>query len=107
MPANNNNELEKRLWNAADELRANSNLSSSEYSTPVLGLIFLRYADARFALAKVELEGTASGRQKITKLNYQAKGILYLPEAGPLFNSDQPARRHQHRQGDQRCDAGD
>jgi type I restriction enzyme M protein len=33
----NNNELEKRLWDAADELRANSKLKSSEYSVPVLG----------------------------------------------------------------------
>jgi len=41
MPANHN-ELEKRLWEAADELRANSKLKSSEYSVPVLGLIFLR-----------------------------------------------------------------
>lgn len=41
-------EMEKRLWDVADELRANSDLKSSEYSTPVLGLIFLRYADYRF-----------------------------------------------------------
>ena len=38
--ASNNNDLEKRLWEAADELRANSKLNSSEYSSPVLGLIF-------------------------------------------------------------------
>lgn len=79
MPANNS-ELEKRLWNAADELRANSNLTSAEYSVPVLGLIFLRYADVRFSRAQQELEDSATGRQKITKLNYQAKGVLYLPE---------------------------
>ena len=42
-------ELEKKLWSAADELRANSELKSSEYSVPVLGLIFLRYADVKFA----------------------------------------------------------
>ena len=48
MPANTT-ELEKRLWGAADELRANSKLKSSEYSVPVLGLIFLRYADHKFA----------------------------------------------------------
>jgi len=41
-------ELEKRLWGVADELRANSPLSSWEYSVPVLGLLFLRYADAKF-----------------------------------------------------------
>jgi type I restriction enzyme M protein len=37
--------LEKDLWDAADNLRANSDLKSSEYSTPVLGLIFLKFAD--------------------------------------------------------------
>lgn len=79
MPANNQ-ELEKRLWSAADELRANSNLSSSEYSTPVLGLIFLRYADARFSDAQEELEGKATGRRKVGKIDYQEKGVMYLPE---------------------------
>ena len=38
-------DLEKDLWEAADNLRANSDLKSQEYSTPVLGLIFLKYAD--------------------------------------------------------------
>lgn len=55
--ASTNNEIEKRLWEAADELRANSKLKSSEYSTPVLGLIFLRYADHKFTIARQELEG--------------------------------------------------
>ena len=41
-------ELEARLWDVADELRANSGLESSEYGTPVLGLIFLRFAGAKF-----------------------------------------------------------
>src|SRR5579859_6815430 len=36
----NHNDIETRLWDAADELRANSKLKSSEYSPPVLGLIF-------------------------------------------------------------------
>ena len=40
--------LESELWEAADELRANSKLSSQEYCMPVLGLIFLRYAWGRF-----------------------------------------------------------
>ena len=35
-------EIEKRLWGVADQLRANSRLKSSEYSIPVLGLIFLQ-----------------------------------------------------------------
>ena len=50
MPANIT-EIEKRLWDAADDLRANSKLKSSEYSMPVLGLIFLRYADHKFEQA--------------------------------------------------------
>ena len=55
MAVGNNNQTEKRLWDAADELRANSKLKSSEYSIPVLGLIFLRYADQKFAVAQKEL----------------------------------------------------
>ena len=50
----NNTDIEKRLWAAADELRANSKLKSSEYSVPVLGLIFLRYADLKFSNAQAE-----------------------------------------------------
>ena len=40
--------LEADLWRAADSLRANSDLKASEYSTPVLGLIFLKFADNKF-----------------------------------------------------------
>jgi type I restriction enzyme M protein len=40
--------LENRLWAAADQLRANSGLTSAQYSQPVLGLIFLRFAEVRF-----------------------------------------------------------
>ena len=60
----NLNELERRLWSAADELRANSKLKSSEYPIPVLGLIFLRYADHKFAQADSEIvkEATSSRR---------------------------------------------
>jgi type I restriction enzyme M protein len=78
--ANNHSELEKRLWGAADELRANSKLKSSEYSVPVLGLIFLRYADHKFAEAEKKLSQQTSGRRKIGKTDYQAQGVLYIPE---------------------------
>lgn len=77
----NGNNIEARLWDAADELRANSKLKSSEYSVPVLGLVFLRYADQKFQAAAKELEGAGSGRRKIGPADYQAKGVLYLPEA--------------------------
>ena len=81
MPANVT-EIEKRLWDAADELRANSKLKASEYSIPVLGLIFLRYADAKFTVVEQELAGTVSSRRRSQpgKAHYQAKGVLYLPE---------------------------
>jgi len=81
MAVGNNNQIEKRLWDAADEMRANSKLKSSEYSIPVLGLIFLRYADQKFAVAQKELEGKGTGRRQIGKSDYQAKGVLFLPEA--------------------------
>jgi len=41
-------QLEADLWSAADKLRANSDLRASEYSTPVLGLIFLKFADINY-----------------------------------------------------------
>ena len=78
MPANHT-DLEKRLWDAADELRANSKLKSSEYSVPVLGLVFLRYADHKFTEAEKKMP-QSSGRRKIGKADYQAQGVLYLPE---------------------------
>jgi type I restriction enzyme M protein len=77
----NGNNIEARLWEAADELRANSKLKSSEYSVPVLGLVFLRFADHKFQVAAKELTGQGGGRRKIGPADYQARGVLYLPEA--------------------------
>ena len=79
MPANTT-DIEKRLWHSADELRANSRLKSNEYSVPVLGLIFLRYADHRFGRAERELAGQSTGRRTAGKTDYQARGVMYLPE---------------------------
>jgi type I restriction enzyme M protein len=73
-------DVKGRLWNIADSLRANSGLRASEYSTPVLGLIFLRFADHRFAEAEKALAGIATGRRTIGKLDFQARGAVYLPE---------------------------
>ncbi len=75
------NDIEKRLWAAADQLWANSSLKPSEFSAPVLGLIFLRYADHKFSLTESEFAKTRalSGHHKIGKIDYQAKGVLYLP----------------------------
>jgi len=80
MPANYT-ELEKRLWEASDDLRANSKLKPSEYSVPVLGLIFLRYADYKFEQVEQQLAGQVSSRRRgsLGPSDYQAKGALYLP----------------------------
>jgi type I restriction enzyme M protein len=73
-------ELKKKLWSAADELRANSELKSSEYTVPVLGLIFLLYAEVKFSHAHQELEGKGTGRRTIGPTDYKARGVIYLPE---------------------------
>jgi len=78
-----NETLEKRLWAAADQFRANSGLKAGEYSGPVLGLIFLRFAEARFAQRRAQLEkaGT-SARRGTSRIDdpkaYQAEGVLFL-----------------------------
>ncbi len=48
---------------------------------PVLGLVFLRYANFKFSQAEKELRDPGSGRRTIGKTDYQARGILYIPEA--------------------------
>jgi len=76
-------EIERRLWDAADQLRANSKLKSSEYSVPVLGLIFLRYADYRFEQVDRQLKAAQTSARRplpLSKARYQAAGVLYLPE---------------------------
>jgi type I restriction enzyme M protein len=76
----NNSDIEKRLWNAADELRANSKLKAADYSIPVLGLIFLRYADLKFADAQAHLSKQTTGRRQISAIDYQAQGVLFIPD---------------------------
>jgi type I restriction enzyme M protein len=78
--------LEKRLWDAADQFRANSGLKAQEYSGPILGLIFLRFAEVRFAIQRAKLEGANASSRRSSRLDeptaYHAEGILYLaPEA--------------------------
>lgn len=78
--------LEDDLWDAADQLRANSKLTASEYSMPVLGLIFLRHATTRFHALLPDVEkavpARASGalREDRIKLGFQGKAAIYLPE---------------------------
>ncbi len=62
MRARRLNQLYNRLWEAADELRANCKLRSTQYRTPVLGILFLRFADYMFEEAKKEFEKRRSSR---------------------------------------------
>ncbi|HEV8237853.1 MAG TPA: class I SAM-dependent DNA methyltransferase [Thermoanaerobaculia bacterium] len=74
--------LEKRLWEAADQLRANSGLTAAQYSQPVLGLIFLRFADARFAARRAQLEKQPAGRRGSRVDDpgaYHSEGVIFLP----------------------------
>src|ERR1022692_4317695 len=79
----NNAALEKRLWDAADQFRANSGLKSQEYSAPVLGLIFLRFAEVRFTAQRTNLEKAGVSSRRGSRVDdpgaYHAEGILYLP----------------------------
>src|SRR5487761_2508269 len=76
--------LESDLWAAADNLRANSKLTSSDYFMPVLGVIFLRHAANRFEAAQRQIEADqASGKmpkRKVLPADYIARRSLYLPE---------------------------
>jgi len=79
------NNLKKNLWETADELRANSGLKASAYSIPVLGLIFLKFADAKYEQHEDEImkeyEALKGGRRqkKIEEIAIEKCGF-YLPE---------------------------
>ncbi|KQC05886.1 MAG: N-6 DNA methylase [Smithella sp. SDB] len=79
--------LEATLWQTADTLRANSDLKSSEYSTPVLGLIFLKFADNKYGLFEQEineefkkLKGSRRERP-IDEIAIEKCGFYLPPEA--------------------------
>lgn len=77
-------QIEDDLWEAADQLRANSKLTASEYSMPVLGLIFLRHATTRFNDLLPEVEKAVPARAKGAlredrlKLGFQGKAAIYF-----------------------------
>ena len=78
--------IEKRLWSAADTLRANSNFAANEFFMPVMGLIFLRHAYSRFLAVKDEVVKSLPSRggktRAINKEDFSTKGAVFLrPEA--------------------------
>jgi type I restriction enzyme M protein len=101
--------LEKRLWSVADQLRANSGLKAQEYSGPILGIIFLRFAEVRFTAQRAKREeasasptrrglsegGSRRGSRVEEPEAYHAEGILFLAPnarfdfilANPPFNA--------------------
>jgi type I restriction enzyme M protein len=84
-------ELEDSLWKAADQFRANSNLTAAQYSQPVLGLIFLRFADMLGIRIALHI------RLALSHGGYGAHGILGLiydvPHALQAHASLQSANR--------------
>ncbi|OGP55835.1 MAG: DNA methyltransferase [Deltaproteobacteria bacterium RBG_13_52_11b] len=76
--------LEADLWEAADNLRANSKLTSSDYFMPVLGVIFLRHAANRFDAAARQIEADqVSGKmpkRKVQPIDFLSRRALWLPE---------------------------
>lgn len=84
MTAEQLKELENKLWIAADKLRADSGLKASEYSTPILGLIFLRFASIRYNKVKAEIKAELDAQKKSrNQLKEEEIAILkcgfYLP----------------------------
>ncbi len=81
---NNIEKLESDLWEAADNLRANSKLTSSDYFMPVLGVIFLRHAANRFEAAATQIQkDRATGKmpnRKVQPADYLSRRALWLPE---------------------------
>ena len=78
--------IERRLWGAADTLRANSEYASNEYFLPVMGLVFLRHAYSRYLTAREEIEPTLPSRggkrRALTKEDFSQRSAIFLnPEA--------------------------
>lgn len=80
------NQLEKELWDSADDLRANSKLTAAEYKDPLLGLVLLRFAQNRYENAKAQVEKNlpinprTGEKREATKDDFTAAGAILLPE---------------------------
>lgn len=78
-------QLEKELWDAADELRGNSKLTAAEYKDPLLGLVLLRFAQNRYEDAKIQVEKNLSvnprtgQKREANNDDYAAAGAIMLP----------------------------
>lgn len=77
-------EVRRRLWAAADEVRANSKLTPTQFRPYALGLIFLAYAEQRFDAVRDEVEAGHSSRSPVRPEDYKAKSVLYLTDTSRL-----------------------
>ena len=77
--------LKDDLWLAANKLRADSDLKSNDYSPPVLGIIFLKFADIKYSKFEKEIL-TEFNQKKGTRLEEPIEKIsiekcgLYIPD---------------------------
>ncbi len=100
-----NGEIERRLWAVADQLRANSGLKPSEYSRPVLGLLFLRYADGRFATGREGASAAAGKPARRADAGRVQGARRHLSDAGSaLLASPEAAGRREPRPGAEQRD---
>lgn len=77
--------LKDDLWHSADVLRAGAHLAANKYGQPILGLIFLRYADILFKQHKedidAEYEASKGGRRARSKKEIAIEKCgFFLPE---------------------------
>jgi len=76
--------LEADLWLAADDLRANSKLTSSDYFLPVLGIIFLRHAANRYEAATRQIKDDQDAgrmpKRKVVDADFVRRRALPLPK---------------------------
>lgn len=80
---NADKDLKQKLWSAAEQLRANSSLKLNQITEPILGLIFLKFADVRFQSMTRTLQSERVKNPKLPPIspdNYKERGVLYLPE---------------------------
>ena len=93
--------LKDNLWHSADMLRSSAHLAANKYGQPILGLIFLRYADILFKQHKEEIDAEYN-KYKGTRMEKAYKDVVigkcgfYLPECafyGTINNAPNNAEK--------------
>lgn len=88
--------LKDDLWHSADILRAGAHLAANKYGQPILGLIFLRYADILYKQHKAEIEAEYNKRKgtrtekSIKEISVEICGFYLPPEAYYDYINDAP-----------------